>query len=138
MANSGQSGRYTLLGGPGPGSSRGRGLTDMGTTGWSSEDTEEQDDTRHQTVPQLRDQQYSMLEGMYYLESRCRMQTSLVNYFFDLKSCINSKFVPTFSYFCCIQYLYRTGSRPGSPVRSNFTPKTNSNCYWRRSRLSKR
>jgi len=66
---SGQSGRYALLGGPG--SSRGRGLGDLGTTGWSSEEPEEQEETRHQSVSQLRDHQYSMLAGTYVMHISC-------------------------------------------------------------------
>jgi len=53
------SGRYALLG---PGTSAGRGLNDMGTVGWSSEETEEQDATRQYSTSQLRNQQYAVLE----------------------------------------------------------------------------
>jgi len=58
MSNS--SGRYALLGGP---SSSGRGLGDMGTTGWGSDDQDEEaQHTRGHSVPQLREQQYQIIE----------------------------------------------------------------------------
>jgi len=67
MSGDDPSGRYALLGnGSRPGASgrgRGRGLNDMGTVGWSSDaDAEEPEPTRNYSVPQLRQQQYAVIE----------------------------------------------------------------------------
>jgi hypothetical protein len=61
----GSSARYALLGGgEGPRRGGGGGLGDMGSTGWAQVDSDEEaGETRGMSVPQLKQQQYSLIEG---------------------------------------------------------------------------
>jgi hypothetical protein len=61
MANSSNNARYQLLGQPG---ARGHGLGDAGTSGWGDSD-DEPEYTRDMSVPQIKQQQYQVLEGTF-------------------------------------------------------------------------